>query len=119
MASFPTPQTGTVGQFPLTREQRHRNVLLRFTDGSTQAIALQGPSLRGWVLQYELLGREDMARLEQFVLDQHGSAYPFRFIDPETGTEHPTCRLDGDELLFAWDDEDLGAVIMRITQEVG
>jgi hypothetical protein len=115
MATFPKLKTGTVAQYPSTRETRLLSESVRFLDGKFQRYRDSGAIRRRWVIELELLDEGEMAAIEEFLTAVQGGYTSFTFTDPWDGQDYPGCRL-GDEVAFMAKGEMQGSTILTVTQ---
>jgi len=96
--SFPALKTGAVAQYPSDRTQRFSTLGYRFLDGSEQRFPGFGTPLRRWIIRLELLDEGELARLEEFFMEQKGQAGNFALTDPRDGVVHANCSFENDAM---------------------
>jgi phage-related protein len=96
VASFPVLKTGALAQYPSDRTKRFSTLRYRFLDGSEQRFPGFGAPLRRWVIRLELLDEGELARLEEFFMEQGGRAGVFSLTDPWDGAVHANCSFEND-----------------------
>jgi phage-related protein len=94
--SFPALKTGALAQYPSDRTKRFSTLRYRFVDGSEQRFPGFGTLLRRWIIRLELLDEGELARLEEFFMEQGGRAGRFSLTDPWDGTVHANCSFESD-----------------------
>jgi len=98
VASFPALKTGALAQYPSDRTKRFSTLRYRFVDGSEQGFPGFGTPLRRWVIRLELLDEGELARLEEFFMEQGGRAGSFSFTDPWDGAVYTNCCFENDTM---------------------
>ena len=98
MASFPALKTGALAQYPSDRTKQFSTLRYRFLDGSEQRFPGFGAPLRRWVIRLELLDEGELARLEEFFIEQGGRAGSFSLTDPWDGAVHANCSFESDAM---------------------
>ena len=96
MASFPALKTGALAQYPSDQIKRFSTLRYRFVDGSEQRFPGFGAPLRRWVIRLELLDEGELARLEEFFMEQGGRTGSFSLTDPWDGIVHANCSFEND-----------------------
>ncbi len=117
MASFPVLKTGAVAQYPSDRVRRFSTQVLRFLDGGEQRFAQFGTALKSWVIRLELLDETELARLEEFFVEQAGRAGNFSFTDPWDGTVYPRCSFDSDMISAEYRGQGNGAASIVVKED--
>lgn len=115
---FPTLSSGSVSQYPTTKETRFRNQRIRFLDGAEQCLRQHRKATRSWVVRLEALTDVEIAVLEDFLRRHGGRHEVFEFTDPFDGTTYPSCHLAHDEGALEWLDHEKGRALVWI-HEVG
>jgi phage-related protein len=98
MADFPALKTGAMAQYPSDRTRRFSTLAYRFMDGSEQRFPGFGAPLKRWLIRLELLDEAELARLDDFFMQQGGRAQSFAFTDPWDGTVYANCSFESDEM---------------------
>lgn len=93
-------------QYPAERKTRFSTFVTRFLDGSEQRCPERKQPLYVWVIQLNLLSDDEMFRLQEFFMDQEGSAGMFRFVDPWDGTDYDDCICAEPSFRWEWLEED-------------
>jgi len=96
MAGFPKLKTEAVSQYPASKGLRFATEVVEFVDGREQRYRDFGAALRRWTIRLELLDEGELARLEEFFLENQGRFGNFAFTDPWDGTEYPDCSIAQD-----------------------
>jgi hypothetical protein len=94
MAEFPVLKTGARAQDGLQCGYRTRTEVLRYVDGSQQAVKTRRGRKR-WTVKLEQLDEGELALLSELVETVRGETGTFAFTDPKTGVRHETCRIEG------------------------
>jgi hypothetical protein len=101
MSAFPALKTGVVAQHPSDRALTFATHEVQFLDGSAQRFRNRAAALRRWVIRLDLLDEQELARLEEFFLEQGGRAGSFSFTDPWDGADYPNCSFEDDDADFS------------------
>lgn len=94
MAEFPILKTGALAQDGLERGHRTRTRVMRYVDGSQQAVKTRRGRKR-WTVKLERLDEGELAQVSELVETARGETGTFAFTDPKTGVRHETCRIEG------------------------
>lgn len=116
MSAFPALKTGVVAQYPLARAVHFATQEVRFMDGSAQRFRSRADALRRWAIRLDLITEEELARLEEFFIEQHGRVGAFSFTDPWDGVEYPSCSFEDDDAEFSMADPQRGRTEITIRQ---
>ena len=116
MDGFPKLKTGAVTQYPITRELRLQNQIVRFVDGTRQGYRDARDVRRRWLIRLDLLDEGELAATEEFFIQQQGAYGEFTFLDPWDGQEYENCRLESDDGAFATTGEMRGATTLTVIQ---
>ena len=106
MNEFPKLRTGAVLQYPAERTSRFGTFVTRFLDGTEQRFAESREPVRFWAIRLNLLTDDEVLRLQNFFLEQQGSASGFHFVDPWSGNEYENCFCADPTFLWQWLEED-------------
>jgi hypothetical protein len=98
MAEFPKLKTGTITQYPSTREEEFGTTVLSFIDGSEQSWRERRKLVHRWALRFESLDEGEIATLARFFEQQGGRAGHFSFEDPWDGTVYADCSFEQDSM---------------------
>ena len=94
---YPQLSSGSLAQFPITKQQLQRTVVNAAQDGSAIRLADPNGASTRWILSYAGLTDEEREALETFFEAAEGSLNSFTFLDPSAN-------------LLAWSDQLTNAV---------
>ena len=105
MAEFPRLKTGAVCQYPLGRRAEYRTEVVDFAGGEEQRYRQWGASAKSWRILLDQLDDAEMAALDEFFLEQAGTAAVFTFTDPHDALVYDNCEFGQEELwadFYGW-----------------
>jgi len=82
MLYFPQLASGTVGQYPVSKNLIQRTITNTVPDGSVVRYADPGAPFVQWTLQFQGLADSEIATLQQFFATCEGQLNAFTFTDP-------------------------------------
>ncbi|MEO8596696.1 MAG: DUF2460 domain-containing protein [Candidatus Solibacter sp.] len=118
MASFPKLKTGAVAQYPLARQSKFQNQIVRFLDGTDQRYRDSAGERLSWKIDLSELDAGELAALEKFFQEAQGAFGSFEFVDPWDDRVHEHCSLDGDLLRLATLAESRGETTLTIVKDL-
>lgn len=117
MTEFPRLKTGALAQDGLECGHRTRTRVMRYVDGSEQAVKIQRGRKR-WMVRLERLDEGELAAMVEFVGAVRGGAGTFAFTDPRTGVRYEKCRIEGAEFEVGLEALGDGRTELRIVEEI-
>lgn len=117
MADFPRLKTGAIAQDGFRTAHRRAVRLMRYVDGTEQAIKLRRAERR-WAIRLSMLDEGEIAQIVDLFNAVQGRVQTFAFTDPVTGTRHERCRFEGEELETVLAESHDGRAVLAIVEEV-
>jgi hypothetical protein len=109
-------KTGAVMQYPASKSLRFTQDTVRFLDGAEQRFRGCASVLRRWMIRLDLVDEQELARLDEFFLENQGAFASFSFVDPWEGVEYADCSLEGDTFEFLLNGEMRGQTSLVVKQ---
>jgi Conserved hypothetical protein 2217 (DUF2460) len=116
MSSFPKLKSGSVMQYPATREVFFANTVLRFVDGTQQCYRKSQDAMRRWLVRLDLLDEVELSNLQTFFVSERGRSGSFSFTDPWDQAVYQDCSLDQDSFEFELSGETRAQAVLIVKQ---
>ena len=112
MRQYPKLKTGSITQYPASREARYKTRSLRFLDGSEQTYPQQASSQDAAAFTYTSITDGEARLLESLVVESKGRYGEISLENPWTAQPEQGWRLDSDVVDLEWNAE--GRVSTRV-----
>lgn len=116
MVQFPTLSTGAIAQYPFSTAIQFQNVVVSFIDGAEQRFRNSPGPLHTWTIALAQLNEQEMAKLDQFLIENQGAFGTFSFTDPATNITYPNCSLVGQDFSLGFRAPLSGAITLVVRE---